>query len=416
MYLIIDCNNFYVSCEKVFNPALEGRPVVVAGSNGGCIIARSNEAKALGLKMSQPLFLCKDIIIKHSVVTLGTNFSLYHNMSRRVMQVIESFGLKTEVYSVDEAFVQSKSSTLYVAKQIRQTILQHTGISVSIGIAPTKTLAKLANVCAKKKDSGIHTLDPEEDLKAFDVQDVWGIGAKTSENLNKLGVFKVASLMKQNKTWVKKHFGLPLLKSYLELHGLSCIDLALHKPLQSMIHSRNFTNELLNIEAALKELKTFCRELSNRLRRQNLKTQKIHLKISSSRFKLGTPMKEHTFILLKEPTNYTPELHNACQEALTSIYCNKCQIKKMQITFCDLISGDDFSQKSLLEPTSAKNESKQQKLMQIMDNTQNRYSKNSLFLASEAPTTIRKAKSYTTSLEEILRIDIDAPIGYNKNR
>lgn len=410
MYLIIDCNNFYVSCQEVFNPKLKGRPVVVAGRNGGCIIARSNEAKALGLKMSQPLFTCKDLLIKHSVITLETNFPLYFDMSQRVMQIIESFGLKTQIYSVDEAFVECKASTLYVAKQIRQTILKYTGITVSIGIAPTKTLAKLANLCAKRTKKGIHTLDPEEDLKNFTVDQVWGIGKKGAEKLNKFGIHKLSSFLKQNKTWVKRHFSINLVKTYLELQGLSCIELFTQKPLQSMIHSRNFTRMLLNIDAGLKELKTFTRDLSKRLREHNLKTRKIAVSFSSSRFKGTRPTYEITHINIPQPTNYTPTLHKYVQQAFESIYFQGAEIKRISLTFYDLIDVSDYEQKSLLQKQCYTNEKKQKKLMDIMDKTQNRYSKKALFLASETTDQMIKGKNYTTCFNDILTIDMDAVV------
>ena len=412
MYLIIDCNNFFVSCEKVFNPHLEGKPVVVAGNNGGCIVARSNEAKALGLKMSQPLFLCKDILHKNSVITLKTNFKLYQDMSRRVMEVIKSFGFTTEIYSIDEAFVKIKNKENSIALEIRKAISLHTGITVSIGIAPTKTLAKLANIFAKKKKGGIHILDQEEDLRECEIQDVWGIGKKTTEKLQSHGIYNVVTLIKKNKTWIQQHFGIPLLKTYLELHSYSCIELTTTKPLQSITHSRNFTRELLNLNATLKELYSFCKDLCFRLRENKLKTRTIQLKISSSPFKKGSRMKESKELSLHEHSNYTPHLHAACQVALTSIYMPSMQIKKMQLTFCDLVSEEKTIQKNLLYPVSPEKEKNQHTLMQIMDKTNKRYGNNSLFIGIESIQQIAQNNDYTTDLEQILVIDIDKPISY----
>ena len=212
VFALIDCNAFYVSCERVFNPKLNNRPVVALSNNDGCIISRSKEAKALGIKMGVPLFKVKDIVKKEKVIVFSSNYTLYADMSRRVMNIIANFSSNTEVYSIDEAFIEiSDLSVDYenYAHQLRSTILQHTGIPVSIGLAPTKTLSKVANHKAKKDESlnGVCSFIGKDNLndilEATEVGDIWGIGRRLSKKLINQGVYN-ARLLKDSSDFLGK--------------------------------------------------------------------------------------------------------------------------------------------------------------------------------------------------------------------
>ena len=209
---LVDCNSFYVSCERLFNPRIRKKPVVVLSNNDGCIISRSNEAKALGIKMGEPYFKAKDIIIKNKVEVFSSNYSLYGDLSRRVMRTLKRFNTEIEVYSIDEAFIDLSNfpdqDIEKVGKEIRETVLKWTGIPTSIGIAKTKTLSKIANHIAKKKISGVTSLIGIENidpiLEKIDINDVWGVGKQLTKFYQKNGIYNAKQLKNKSNSWIKK--------------------------------------------------------------------------------------------------------------------------------------------------------------------------------------------------------------------
>ncbi len=239
VFALVDCDNFYVSCERVFNPKLKNRPTVVLSNNDGCIISRSNEVKELGIPMGAPIFQYEDFVRKYDVQVISSNFTLYGDMSRRVMEILEDMCPDIEIYSIDEAFLSFDLFKHYdvndYIKKIRERVLKWTGIPISIGIGETKTLAKIATKFAKKdkKLGGTFNIigrdDLDELLKKIEIRDVWGIGVKFEEFLKKNDVFSAYDYKYLPYEWVKKHlktFGLRIL---LELNGTSCIDMEFYE-------------------------------------------------------------------------------------------------------------------------------------------------------------------------------------------
>ena len=237
MFALVDCNNFYASCERVFNPAIRTRPVVVLSNNDGCIIARSNEAKALGFKMGDPYFKVRPQIARHGVAVFSSNYTLYGDMSQRVMQTLEQLAPTVEVYSIDEAFLDLTGFTddamTTLAAHIRRTVRQWTGIPVSVGIGPTKTLAKAANRLAKKHPAaqGVWSLltpsAQHDALVQLPVGDVWGIGRQWAKLLESQGVTTALAFSEQSDAWLKKHFNVVGQRTAWELRGIPCIPLEL---------------------------------------------------------------------------------------------------------------------------------------------------------------------------------------------
>jgi len=230
---LVDCNSFYVSCERLFNPRIRKKPVVVLSNNDGCIISRSNEAKALGIKMGEPYFKAKDIIVKNKVEVFSSNYSLYGDLSRRVMRTLKRFNTEIEVYSIDEAFIDLSnfpdSEVEKVGRDIRETVLKWTGIPTSIGIAKTKTLSKVANHIAKKKKSGVTSLIGIENidpiLEKVEINDVWGVGRQLTKFYHKNGIYNAKQLKNKSNTWIKKNSNVLGSRTAMELRGVHCIDL-----------------------------------------------------------------------------------------------------------------------------------------------------------------------------------------------
>ena len=230
---LVDCNSFYVSCERLFNPKIRKKPVVVLSNNDGCIVSRSNEAKALGIKMGEPYFKAKDIIVKNNVQVFSSGYSLYGDISRRVMRTLKRFNSDIEVYSIDEAFLDLSNfpndEIEDVGKEIRSVVLQWTGIPTSIGIAKTKTLSKVANHIAKKKESGVTSLIGIENidpiLEKVEINDVWGVGKQLTKFYHENGIYNAKQLKNMSNTWIKKSSNVLSSRTAMELRGIPCIDL-----------------------------------------------------------------------------------------------------------------------------------------------------------------------------------------------
>lgn len=249
IYALVDCNNFYASCERVFNPQLEKKPVIVLSNNDGCIVARSNEAKALGLPMGAPYFKFEKMCLEKNVFVFSSNYELYGDISNRVMQVLQHFCPEIEIYSIDEAFLQLDKFSIWnltnLMFEIRKKVKYWTGIPVSIGFGPTKTLAKIANKIAKKQStSGVFDLCDEkirEDILAnFLLEDVWGIGNRLSTRLNDLNIYTAKDLRDSNPKRMRKHFGVVIERIVQELRGSPCLTLESAQPRKQICSSRSF--------------------------------------------------------------------------------------------------------------------------------------------------------------------------------
>ena len=234
---LVDCNSFYVSCERLFNPKIQNKPVVVLSNNDGCVISRSKEAKILGIKMGEPYFKVKELIKRNKVYIFSSNYALYGDLSRRVMRVLKTFSPNVEIYSIDEAFIDlsflDEKSIENYGKEIRKKVLKWTGIPTSVGISSTKTLSKVANHIAKKEKTGVMYLNEniDEKLKEFPIGDVWGVGKQLSKLYIKNGIDNAYKLKSTSNTWVKKSTNVLGSRTAMELRGINCIGLQL-----SLIH------------------------------------------------------------------------------------------------------------------------------------------------------------------------------------
>ena len=276
---LIDCNSFYVSCERLFNPKIRNKPVVVLSSNDGCIISRSNEAKALGIKMGEPYFKAKNIIVKNNVHVFSSNYSLYGDLSRRVMRTLKRFNSEIEIYSIDEAFLDLSNfpdeEIENIGKEIRGIVLQWTGIPTSIGIAKTKTLSKVANHIAKKTKSGIVSLIGVEDidpiLEKVEVNDIWGIGKQLTKFFIKNGIHNAKQLKNISNTWIKKNSNVLSSRTAMELRGVSCIDLeAISSKRKSCVVSRSFAKKVEKLQELQESITGYCLNAAEKIRSESL--------------------------------------------------------------------------------------------------------------------------------------------------
>lgn len=347
---LVDCNNFYVSCERVFRPDLIGKPVAVLSNNDGCIVARSNEVKALGIKMAVPLFQVQHLVNQHHIQLFSSNYTLYADMSARVMSVLEGFTPTVEVYSIDEAFLDF--SDLYpctqdpiaYAKRIRQTVQRQVGIPVCVGMGPTKTLAKLANFAAKKwqQTGGVLNLsDPtrrEKLMKIVPVDEVWGIGRRLSKQLNQLGIQSVWDLARQPPQKMQQQFSVVMAKTILELNGISCLDLETIAPdKQQIICSRSFSRKLTTIQELRPAMAEFACRAAEKLRQQYSVTGCVTVFIRTNPFAEHEPQYQRAATQkLQYPSQDSRIITGIVQQLLTEIYrpgysYQKCGVQLSQI-------------------------------------------------------------------------------------
>ena len=290
---LVDCNSFYVSCERLFKPHILKKPVVVLSNNDGCIISRSSEAKVLGIKMGDPYYKAKEIIIKNGVYVFSSNYSLYGDISRRVMRILKYLVPNIEIYSIDEAFLDLSSIPNNMipsfGKKVRDTILQWTGIPTSIGIAKTKTLSKIANHIAKKQKSGIVNLIGIENidsiLEKVKINDIWGVGRQASKFYIKHGINNAKQLKNISNNWIKNNSNVLASRIAMELRGISCIDLETYQSKRkSCCVSRSFGKKVENFQELKESIVAHCLNASEKIRSESLLTKSITVFIRTSPF------------------------------------------------------------------------------------------------------------------------------------
>lgn len=416
MFALVDCNNFYASCERVFNPNLRNKPIVILSNNDGCIIARSNEAKALGLKMGDPYFMVKDKLKQHGVAVFSSNYTLYGDMSARVMQTLEQFSPEIECYSIDEAFLNLqgfKQDLTTYAVEIRRIVKQWTGIPVSVGIAPTKTLAKIANYLAKKTPelNGVMELNNlailEMALANTPVQDIWGIGRQSARFLLHSGIDTALKFRDCDNRWVRQHLHVVGLRTVEELRGISCIPLELVSPLKKGITtSRSFGKKVTDKEELKQALVTYTSRAAEKLRASHLQASNLYVFIRTNPFsKTDKWFSNAKCLTLPHPTNYTPELVQYAAKCLDAIYRPGFSYTKCGITFTDLVQEGAGN----LDLFYAENSAKQQALMQALDKLNRNYGKDTVFLAGtgikQRWRMLRSHQSphYTTDLNAVIK-------------
>jgi DNA polymerase V len=416
VFALIDCNAFYVSCERVFNPKLNNRPVVALSNNDGCIISRSKEAKALGIKMGVPLFKVKDIVEKEKVVVFSSNYTLYADMSRRVMNIISSSSPYTEIYSIDEAFVELSSLPIdyeSYAHQLRQTILQHTGIPVSIGIASTKTLAKVANHKAKKDDSlnGVCSLvnynNIDQILELTEVGDVWGVGRRLSKKLINHGIHNAKLLKNCSDSWIRKMMSVNGLKTITELRGISCIPLEEYSMTRkSCCTTRSFGKLLTNLEDIEQAVTTFARRAAERIRSESLAASCVSVFVRTNPFdKKSAYYSNGASRTLSHPTHDSITIIETALLLTKRIFKNNYQYKKAGVLLSGLCDESEI-QETLFE----KNYNQNSDLMSAIDAINYRYGRDTLQMASECKVGNWKQKrenctrNYTTQIDRLLLV------------
>ena len=411
---LIDCNSFYASCERIFNPKLLGKPIVVLSNNDGCIITRSAEAKALGIKMGEPYFKAKKIIEKNNVKVFSSNYSLYGDISQRVMEVLLGFSPEVEIYSIDEAFLNFKGfknhELLTYCKHIRQTIKQWVGIPVSIGVGSTKTLSKIANHLAKKEADyeGICILKGdekiEEALNRIEIGDVWGIGRRLSKFLRNYEVRTAKQFAFLDRRWIRKNMGVVGEKIQLELCGVSCLDLELlPSPKKSCCVSRSFSRPIEKIEELQESIANYGSRVAEKIREEGLIAQSMSIFVLTNHFNKKEKQYSSSIKLqLDYPTSDSKLIVKRAVEGIKRIYKEGYRYKKAGIILYELHSSS--SVRGLLDYDKPRTDS----LMRSLDEINYRYGSATLRLAAEGIRRswhMRREKvspCYTTSFDQLM--------------
>jgi len=415
IYALVDCNNFYVSCERVFNPKLEGRPVIILSSNDGCAIARSNEAKECGVKMAQPLYQFTDIVKKHDIQVLSGNFHLYTDMSNRVMQVLADMAPAAQQYSIDECFLDITGMTHDLddyGQTVQAKVKQWTGIPVGIGIAETKTLAKVANRIAKvskKADGVLNLVDSQWQEKALDrteVGDVWGIGKKFTEKLNRNGVKTALDLISQPDGWIRKEMGVGGLKTVRELRNEDCIGFdSIPKPKQTTMVSRSFGKTVTELDELINAVTVFATIAAADIRKANLVSSAVSVFMETNRFSNEPQYAPSQSVELSPASNNTKHIVRAAIQGVKEAYREGFKFKKAGIMLLDLVDADHAPQ-SLFDTRDPKDD----KLIEAFDQINRKQGPGSInFGAAGQPsdwhsTSAFRSPRYTTEWLDIPRV------------
>ncbi|MBS0626259.1 MAG: Y-family DNA polymerase [Verrucomicrobia bacterium] len=408
MIVLVDCNNFYASCEQVFNPKLEGKPLLILSNNDGCVIARSQKAKEYGVKMGDPAYLYKD---RPDLQMLSSNFTLYADMSQRVMQTLTQFSPDMEVYSIDEAFLSMNQLSELEAVEMRRIVKKWTGLPISIGAAMTKTLAKAANKIAKKSKEGVCLLlDPkkiQEFLERTPPEDLWGIGSGLATKLKRKGIYTAAQFRDCDDQWLKKMVGLGGYKTALELRGIACFELVDEpEKKQSILCSRSFGQKVEKLEDLLESVASFASRAAEKLREQESQASFLSVFLSTSPFQ-EPYISKSCHVQLPNATDFTPDLIAAAKEGLEKIFVPGHAYKKAGVLLADL-TDRSICQFDALTPNPGRE--KKQKAMQALDQINARYDKQAVRFAAEGLEqpwrSLRATASpkYTTSWHDILVI------------
>lgn len=414
MYALIDCNNFYASCERVFNPSLNGKPIVVLSNNDGCVIARSNEAKELGIPMGAPAFQHKQVFEQHRVQVFSANFPLYGDMSHRVMNILSTYTPHQEIYSIDECFLDVSDMLVDLEDygiQMRTHVLQWTGIPVSVGMAPTKSLSKVANKIAKKfpaKTGGCYVIDTEEKrikaLKWLPVEDIWGVGRQYAKKLQARGVKTAYDFCQLDPLWVRNTMSIVGARLQEDLNGTPVIEMELIQKKQSIATTRTFEHDY-NTYAQLKErISTFASTCAEKLRKQQSLCNAIEVFIAPNRFKEQQEQYSRSVCLkLPFPTDSSIEIVAFATAGLQSIFKENIGYKKAGVILMNFVPKHEY-QPSLFNNSNPKHRS----LMAAMDTLNARFGDkvriSSLDNKKHKMKQERLSNKYTTNIEEIIKI------------
>ena len=417
MFALIDCNNFYASCERAFKPELIGKPVVVLSNNDGCVIARSNEAKALGIPMGAPAFKYREVFEKNHVAVFSSNYALYGNMSQRVMRVLSSYSPDIEIYSIDEAFLQFKGFENYdlpnYASGIKDKVLKYTRIPISIGIAPTKALSKVANKIAKKfadRTQGVYMIDSEEKrikaLKWLPVEDVWGIGRKISKKLNKMGVISAYDFTQLTDAYVRKEFSVVGLRLKQELEGKPTLTLELPQTKKNIATTRSFAHDITDVESLKERVSTFASSCAEKLRKQHSVCNALLVFTHTNGFKNNLPQYSKNIVIkLPYASNSDFTINEYALKGLELIYKEGYAYKKAGVIVMDIIPENTIQQNLFCNENPKHNV-----LMKAIDNINSQLGTKKIKLGNQniQKTWVmrqeRLSNRYTTNWNELLEV------------
>ena len=418
MFALIDCNNFYASCERVFQPQYEERPIVILSNNDGCVIARSNEAKALGIPMGAPAFQYKEQFKRDSISVFSSNYALYGDMSNRVMKVLERYTPNVEIYSIDEAFLQFKGfehfDLMAECLQMKQQVRQWTGIPVSVGLAPSKALAKIANKIAKKfavKTKGVYSIDTEEKrikaLKWTAIGDVWGIGRQHKNRLEAMGVHTALDFVKLPDSWIRANMSVLGLRLKKDLQGFPFIQLEeINPPKKSIATTRSFENTLTKWSDLEERVTTFAVSCAEKLRKQQSNCSALYVFVRSDPHKKGAvPYRNSCTLTLPYASNSSLELSKYALLAAKSLFREGIDYKKAGVIVLGLAPAES-RQLTLFESHVGKH----QALMQAIDTIHRRFGPNQMKLGNQDLKRTWKmrqehlSKRYTTALSDIIKV------------
>jgi len=414
VFALVDCNNFYASCERVFNPKLNSQPIVVLSNNDGCVVARSNEAKALGIGMGVPEFQIRPLLRAHRVQVFSSNYRLYGDMSQRVMETLEQFCPDFEIYSIDEAFLSlsgftSRNLTDYGCT-IRTTVKRWTGIPVSVGIAETKTLAKIANRIAKRTpDTGrvfdlLACPDRETLLGRVAVEDVWGIGPTYARLLNQHGITTALQLRQADDQWIRRRMGIVGLRLVMELRGVSCLNLEqCPPPKQTLTCSRAF-GKLISTLAEMEEaVSVYTSRVAEKLRRERLAATVLTVCLTTNEFNEGPQYSNALTLTLPIATDSTADLIECALQGIRSIYRDGYRYKKAGVVLTGLVPVSQ-TQADLFDSQDRR---KSERLTTALDAVNDRWGAGTLQYASSGITKAWKTQfhwrspGYTTRWDEL---------------
>lgn len=419
MFALVDCNNFYASCQRVFEPHLRDKPVVILSNNDGCIIARSNEAKALGIPMGAPSFQYKKVIEDNNVFVYSSNYALYGDMSSRVMNILSNYTPNLEVYSIDEAFLDFRGFTSFnlneVGLKIQREVTKGTGIPISVGIAPTKALAKVANKITKKYPKvtkSVYIMDTEEKiikaLKWTKIEDVWGIGRQYANRLRIKQVFTAYDFTKLPDEWVKKEMSIVGLRLKRELEGVPTLDLEEVKDKQMIATTRSFEKMYSTLEDIGERVATFTASSAEKLRKQGSHCTVLMVFVQSNNFRKDLPQYSRNIVIKTDfPTNSTIELCRYTQQGLKEIYREGYMYKRAGVILMGL-TPDNHVQLNLFKTSNPKH----QPLMSVIDKLNKSFGNNKIKFGSQSLGRKWKMKQeklspcFTTRFNEIISINV----------
>lgn len=413
MFALIDCNSFFASCERVFDPKLDGKPVGILSNNDGCIIARSAELKALGVEMGTPFHELKPLIVRYGIIVRSSNYTLYGDMSRRVMSILTEFSPDIQQYSIDEAFIRlslpAGKDYLEYGKLICGSVTQWTGIPVGVGIAPTKTLAKLANHRAKKQPDGVFLMpdDPMPVIGELPVDEVWGIGKRLCGKLQQMGIRTIRQFCAQDEGFIQKKFNVCLVRTLLELRGIPTIqEVDTDEPSQSISCSRSFGAEVTELQDLTEAVSNYTAQAAEKLRREKLcaTAAEVYFQV---RPEYGPVQQEGGFngktVTFSQPLSATTDLLRELSPLLPRIYQPGRRYKKAGIILFGLVDATNVQQ-DLFEP---RRDAGKDKLYSTIDEINRKFGRNTVFHLSEGiarPWSMKRehlSPNYTTDWNDI---------------